>query len=240
MQLPAENEPAGLPEVLSLAEFVRGNRVELIARCSAKVALRDSPSMPAGASPGVPSFLRRLLDELESESASRQDPHAGDCADCALNVGGEVAAPATTATEHGASLMRHGYSIDQVVHEYGDVCQAVTELAVARQILFSTAEFRLLNRCLDDAIADAVTGFQALALQTRVEAQHNVQRRLQMLMHDQQRLIGIARHSFLAIKSGHVGISGATATLLAHALDELLLLSEARLPRVIDTLVGNP
>jgi hypothetical protein len=49
--------------------------------------------------------------------------------------------------------------VDQVVHHYGDVCQAVTELAVRRGSSITTDEFRTLNRCLDEAIADAVTVF---------------------------------------------------------------------------------
>src|SRR6202023_2773778 len=60
---------------------------------------------------------------------------------------------------HGTELLRRGYSIDQVVHDYGDVCQSVTALAVEQAIPISTDEFRTLNRCLDDAIADAVASF---------------------------------------------------------------------------------
>jgi hypothetical protein len=60
---------------------------------------------------------------------------------------------------HGTELLRLGYPVDQVVHHYGDVCQAVTDLAVKRKARITTDEFRTLNRCLDEAIADAVTSF---------------------------------------------------------------------------------
>ncbi len=62
---------------------------------------------------------------------------------------------------HGAELLALGYSVDQVVHGYGDVCQAITALAVEREYEISTDDFRILNRCLDDAIADAVTSYGA-------------------------------------------------------------------------------
>jgi len=52
-----------------------------------------------------------------------------------------------------------GYSVDQVVHDYGDLCQAITDLADEHQIPFQIDEFRTINRCLDNAIADAVTEF---------------------------------------------------------------------------------
>ena len=49
-----------------------------------------------------------------------------------------------------------GYTADQVVHDYGDLCQAITDLAFERDAPFAVDEFRTLNRCLDNAIADAV------------------------------------------------------------------------------------
>jgi hypothetical protein len=44
-----------------------------------------------------------------------------------------------------------------VVHDDGNVCQAVTELAVKLDEPVSVAEFHTLNRCLDNAICSAVT-----------------------------------------------------------------------------------
>ena len=35
-----------------------------------------------------------------------------------------------TAVQHGHDLHRQGLTLSQVVHDYGDVCQAITELAV--------------------------------------------------------------------------------------------------------------
>ena len=66
-----------------------------------------------------------------------------------------------SATAHGKQLLELGYTVDQVVHDYGDICQAITDLAVERDAPFSVNEFRTLNRCLDNAIADAVTEFSA-------------------------------------------------------------------------------
>jgi hypothetical protein len=42
---------------------------------------------------------------------------------------------------------------------YGDVCQSITDLAVETRAPISSDDFRTLNRCLDDAIAGAVTEF---------------------------------------------------------------------------------
>ena len=51
-----------------------------------------------------------------------------------------------TAAAHGKELMALSYTFDPVVNDYGDLCQAVTDLAVERGAPFSIDEFRTLNR----------------------------------------------------------------------------------------------
>src|SRR5689334_11625315 len=122
-----------------LHEFLTERRDELIARCKAKVSTRRSPPpTDIELDHGVPLFLDQLVDTLRLELDS--SPEIGK-----------------SAIEHGNELLRRGFTVDQVVHDYGDVCQAVTELAVELDVPIATNEFRILNRCLDDAIADAVT-----------------------------------------------------------------------------------
>ena len=43
---------------------------------------------------------------------------------------------------HGAELRAAGFTVAQVVHDYGDVCQAVTELAIELELPISADEFR--------------------------------------------------------------------------------------------------
>ncbi len=64
-----------------------------------------------------------------------------------------------TAAEHGEDLLRRGLTVDQVVHDYGDVCQVVSELTIEQHVKISGEEFKTLNLCLDDAIAGAVTAY---------------------------------------------------------------------------------
>jgi hypothetical protein len=133
---------------------------------------------------------------------------------------------------HGAELLRQGFSVDQVVHDYGDVCQSVTALAVEQEIFISTDEFRTLNRCLDNAIADAVASFGS-ARQTSIDRQaETLQQRLVFFAVEQRRLVDIAIQSLAAIKTGNIGIGGATGTLLAHALEELRSLTDRTLPEI--------
>ena len=75
-----------------------------------------------------------------------------------------------SAKKHGQDLLLQGFTIEQVVHDYGDVCQSVTDLAVEMGAPISTDDFRTLNRCLDNAIAGAVTEFTLKAGVTRDKA----------------------------------------------------------------------
>jgi hypothetical protein len=72
-----------------------------------------------------------------------------------------------SAVKHGRELRELGFNISQVVHDYGDICQAITEVAVEQQLPITTDEFRTLNRCLDTAIAEAVTEHARITAQSR-------------------------------------------------------------------------
>jgi hypothetical protein len=118
-----------------LHEFIGVHRAEIIRRCRAKVASRSMPPpTDLEIDHGVPVFLEQLVNALRLDLPS--SPEIG-----------------STALQHGHDLLLQGFSVSQVVHDYGDVCQAITELAVETNAPISTDDFRVLNRCLDEAIA---------------------------------------------------------------------------------------
>ena len=124
-----------------LHEFIAINREEIIRRCRAKVATRSvPPPTEAEIDHGVPVFLDQLVDALRLGLVS--SPEIGK-----------------SAVQHGHDLLLQGFTVSQVVHDYGDVCQSITELAVEMNAPISTDDFRTLNRCLDEAIAGAVTEY---------------------------------------------------------------------------------
>ena len=57
----------------------------------------------------------------------------------------EIGVPAA---RHGKELLALGFTVDEVVHDYGDLRQAITGLALERDAPFLVDEFRTLNRCL--------------------------------------------------------------------------------------------
>jgi hypothetical protein len=209
-----------------LHEFLTSNRQLLISRCREKVAKRFEPTeTPATVDHGVPLFLQQLVETLRDEQYTDARTVDSEPTPAPTEIG-------RAAALHGAELLRLGFTVDQVVHDYGDVCQSVTALAVEQQIPISTDEFRTLNRCLDNAIADAVASFGS-ARQTSIDRQaETLQQRLVAFAAEQRRLIDIATQSLAAIRTGNIGISGATGTLLAHALEELHSLADRTLPEI--------
>jgi hypothetical protein len=199
-----------------LHTFLTENRDLLIERCREKVARRFEPTAAAAAiDHGVPLFLAQLVETLQAEQAT--SVRVGD----ATEPTPAKTAIGRAAALHGAELLRRGFTVDQVVHDYGDVCQSVTALAVERATPISTDEFRTLNRCLDNAIADAVASFGAASKASRDQATQTSQQHTVDYIAEHRRLTSIARQSFTAIKSGNIGAGGATGDLLTHTLKEL-------------------
>ena len=115
--------------------------------------------------------------------------------------------------------MELGYTVDQVVHNYGDLCQAITSLAVERDAPFSVDQFRTLNRCLDNAIADAVTEFSAhrdASISRRQLDGEN--ERLGVLVHELRNFLQTAVMAFAALETGTVPIGGSTGAVVKRSL----------------------
>ena len=210
-----------------LSEFLTANHDELIKRCKEKAARRFEPaSAPSAPGHGVPLFLLQLGYVLREEASAQFSENAeGPGAPSKSGID-------SAAESRGAELLKHGYTIDQVVHEYGDVCQSVTELAVEKKEPISTDDFRILNRCLDNAIADAVTSYGAASLSARNWQAIELKGRMGNLSAEYRRLADIARQAFVAIQTGSVGPGGATGSLLAHTLDQLRFLALQGMPDI--------
>ena len=202
-----------------LHEFLTDNRVELIERCGLKVAQRPSPKPTVvELEYGIPLFLDQLIKTLRMERMP--DPMRSRAVSGPSGGGGPVPSEiGVTAARHGIELLKHGFTVDQVVHDYGDLCQAITDLAFERHLPIEIDEFRTLNRCLDNAIADAVTEFarQRDLLTTEKDAQA-LNERLGFLAHELRNLIQTATLAVTAIKAGNVGLAGATGAVLDRSL----------------------
>lgn len=213
--------------------FLAEHRAELERRCRDKVAKRPL-RFPTEIQlrEGIPIFLGQLIRTLKAEEAGQmaQSLAISGPADGNAQATSELADSATT---HGGQLLALGYSVSQVVHDYGDLCQAVSDLAVELGEEFAVEEFRTLNRCLDNGIAEAVSEFtqrrdvlianeQALALSERIG----------YLAHELRNHLGTAGLAVAALKQGGMGVAGATGAVLDRSLVGLRTLIDGSLAKV--------
>jgi signal transduction histidine kinase len=198
-----------------LHQFVAVYRDDIIGRCRAKVAARTFP-LPTEAeiNHGVPVFLDQLVDALRLGAPSTPEIR-------------------TSALLHGHDLLRRGFTVSQVVHGYGDVCQSITDLAMEMAAPISTDDFRTLNFCLDDAIAGAVTEYGRERNQSTIEVEHaRGTERLGFLAHELRNLTNTAMLAFEILKKGNVGVSGSTGAVLDRSLKRIVALVSRSLDEV--------
>ena len=205
-----------------LHEFLASNRDELIGRCRSKVSRRNSP--PATSTElehGVPLFLAQLVEALRDEELNLAPGAA------------TVAESSRTAAVHGRDLLNSGYTVDQVVHGYGDICQSVTELAQERDAPITVDEFHTFNRLLDNAIADAVASYgrHQNPSMSALEA-HDLHERMGTLADKERQLLETALKALDALKVGNIGVMGATGTLLEDSLLRLRDLIDKSHPEI--------
>jgi signal transduction histidine kinase len=186
---------------MNLHDFISTHREEIINRTREKVASRAAPlATTHELANGVPLFLTQLGDILGQE-AGRSPPDGPE-----LGAG---------ASQHGSDLLHQGFSIAQVVHDYGDVCQAITELALDLRVPVATEDFHTMNRCLDNAIASAVTEYSR---QREVDSSGAEVRRQGYFAHELRNHLATAMLAFQAVKSGKVGVTGSTIEVLERSL----------------------
>lgn len=217
-----------------LHAFLSRHRVELVERCRSKVAARALPGpVMRELEHGISVFLDQLITTLRQEQAAAAR-EGGD----GVARQGQSGAPASTAmgmsaTAHGGELLRNGFTVEELVHDYGDLCQAITELALESGIPFTIGEFRTLNRCLDDAIANAITEYarqrDSLLAERQADA-FNV--RLGHFAHELRNHLGTATLALMVLKTGGVGLASATGAVLDRSLVNLRNLIDRSLAEV--------
>src|SRR5450432_1129508 len=158
-----------------LRDFIGQHREEILARASLRVAERNAPvAEEAELTHGLPVFLEQLRESLRRGSGPERVDHS------------EIE---RSASDHGDALFHQGATVGQVVHDYGDLCQVITGLAVEHRAPIAIEEFQMLNLCLDDAIAGAVAAFAHK--RERAISEEGIER-LGILAHEMRNLVGAA------------------------------------------------
>jgi signal transduction histidine kinase len=196
-----------------LYSFLESWRAEVLTLAEAKT-LKLAGALPSSAQlkKGLPIFYENLIDYLKNPDLSSPE---------------KLILPG--ASEHGKELLVLNYTLSHVVHAYGAMCQAITEMAQIKNADISTQEFNELNLCLDIAIAAAVSEFQYHSVQASEdrELQH-----LGFLVHELRNSLSSATIAHEMIKQGLVGTSGSTARVLEENLIRMRHLIDRSLSEV--------
>ena len=210
-------------EVPLLHEFLTRHHDQIVAAARARLLARTAQrATQPELMDGIPLFLLQLEEILRREQHTPIRP-AGSA---------EVGAPSEmgeSASRQGGELRRAGFSIAQVVQGYGDLCQAITHLSDQLQAPITADEFRTLNRCLDEVIAEAVTEFSRQ--RDRSVASENTER-LGVFAHELRNLLNNAMLAYEALKTGTVGIASNTGMMLGRSLIGLRSLIDRSLAEV--------
>jgi signal transduction histidine kinase len=189
-----------------LHEFLLAEREKILALCSNKIVrLADSRTSSEEMERGLPLFYDELIEVLRADA-----DEFGEARNSAIeNV------HRNSAERRGKESLRLGYSISQVVHGYGALCQAITQyIEENTSQTTSPREFNRLNFCLDIAIAEAVTEFNR---GQRENAEHSEVERLGFLAHELRNALANASLAYELIKTGKVGVDGSTSRILERA-----------------------
>jgi signal transduction histidine kinase len=181
-----------------LFDFIAQHRDQLVGRTREKLRRRVAPQPTEfEITSGVPLFLDHFTARLkQSEDFEVSDIDA-------------------SATLHGGASFDAGFTIGQVVHGYGDICQVVTELAEELHALIPPRQFKALSRCLDIAIAEAVTEYASRREQQLIG--RGIEQ-LGFLAHELRNLMNTATLAYEMVRSGSVGVGGSTGQLVATSL----------------------
>jgi signal transduction histidine kinase len=188
-----------------LYQFLVDNRAAILEATRARtLGISEDKPITAQSERGLPQFYDHLILELKREARGRP------------KSGGRKHGGASTA-RHGREMSRLGYTVSQVVHGYGGLCQAITELAERTKVPITASEFSTLNLTLDVAIADAVTGFSKNERLENVDSAE----RMGFLVHELRNALAAAIVAHSMVKKGIVGTGGSTNALLERNLHRM-------------------
>jgi signal transduction histidine kinase len=188
-----------------LHEFLTTNAEVITARARTTMAARTVHVPTAEAlKNGVPLFLEQLIDRLKATPDRK--------------------AIEESATHHGGELLTMGFTVDQVVRGYGDICQVITALAEETGAPIAIHEVRTLNRCLDEATAHAVVEYERQRDQAVANAGTEIRGEL---AHELRNRLAAAMLSYGILRGGTVAIGGSTGAVLGRNL------------RAMQTLINN-
>ena len=196
---------------MTLFSLLSERRDEILERCREKMAeVLGERSSPYQLDQGIPTLYEELIEvlriSLEDDSPMARQRFVA------------TTVTASASRQHAQESYRLGYTVSQLVHGYGCICQGITEYAHEVGAPITSTEFSQLNLCLDVAIAQAVSEFENLSLEN---ASREESLRLGFLVHELRNSLSNAMMAHELVKGGGVGAAGATSLILTTSHQQM-------------------
>jgi len=192
-----------------LHEFLSAERAGILALCAKKLStLSETRSSSDEMELGLPVFYDELIEVLRAD-------HENGLMESDKNI---QFAHQDSAKLRGKESLRLGYTVSQVVHGYGALCQSITEYVKEHDSEIDLREFNRLNYCLDVAIAEAVTEYSR-GKQEKVEKEELL--RLGFLAHEMRNALANVAIAHRLMKEGVVGFGGSTSRVVEGSLTRM-------------------
>jgi signal transduction histidine kinase len=187
-----------------LHELLAANRDEIVRRCERKLRQRHPDREPEELLDTIPAFLdelikaeRRMAGLPESTPLPDESEHA---------------------RLHGKQRFHRGYAISELPHDFGTISDSIGELAMEKNVNLDPQSYKLLNQCIDRAIAESINEYFVLSRESEA---HGVATWIGSLGHELRNAVSSAMMAFTALDAGHVGIKSRTARILERSLHRI-------------------
>ena len=197
----------------SFRRIVRG----ILARTKAKVIARPIPAATQAEIVGIPLFLDQLIEILKSSGS------------LVAEAGTRAGAMAQGAATHGATLLERGFTVAQVVHDYGGCVRPSPSWPTRPRRRSPPTNFA-------SSIGAWTTPSPRRSPSTRAKREHSItaegREQLGELAHELRNAVGAAIVSFEVLRMGKVGLEGSTAGVLSRSLQRFATLIDCSLTEV--------
>lgn len=190
-----------------LHELLSRSRDEIIVRCEEKLRARHPDRPPDELLDTIPQFIDELIKAERREAGWPEDT--------------PLPAEAPFAREHGEQRFRRGYPPSCLPLDYGTISETIGELAIENNLQLDARSYKLLNACIDKAIAHSITQYFTLS---RESDDMEIAEWVGSLGHELRNAVATALMAYEALRSGQVGIASRTSHVLERALRRVEML----------------
>jgi signal transduction histidine kinase len=200
-----------------LHDLLSRHRDDIVARCERYYRERNPERTREELLDTLPAFIDKII-EVERRVAGLSD-------------GSHGAERPDDAGAHGERRFKSGFRIRDVVMDYGTISRVVGEIAEEQGIELDPPSYRMLNACLDAAIAQAITHFYDLSVE---RSEHEVAEWLGSLAHELRNAVSSALLAFDTIRTDQLAsaTNGKSARVLERSLNRLEVLVSQTLAAV--------